>query len=66
MRNHQPCRVCGNKHTNPASSSLCPDCGHKEYINNLQIKAEIEELEAGIREREQEYCTHCNQLIDES
>lgn len=64
MRNHQPCRVCDIKHTNPASSTLCPSCGYKEREENLRIKAEIEELEAAIRE--QEVCPHCNQLIEES
>lgn len=25
-----PCRVCGEEHTNPASSSICRPCGMKE------------------------------------
>ena len=29
-RNWQPCRVCGDDHTNPQSSSICPACGAVE------------------------------------
>lgn len=25
-----PCRVCGSKHNNPASSSICSPCGQAE------------------------------------
>lgn len=30
-RAHLPCRVCGYQHTNPRSSSICPECGAKEH-----------------------------------
>lgn len=29
-RHWQPCRVCGESHTNPQSSSICPTCGAAE------------------------------------
>lgn len=44
-RHHVPCRNCGNEHLNPASSSLCDNCGPAERIDNLKRKAEIKELE---------------------
>lgn len=41
-RTHIPCRICGNTHKNPASSSLCPDCGEKQlkYIKLLKESKE--------------------------
>lgn len=50
MRKHQPCRVCGNKHTNPASSTLCSECGPKERLENLRIKEEIKQMNKLIEE----------------
>ena len=44
-RRHVPCRRCGSNHKNPASSSLCNQCGEVEYMENLRIKEEIAELE---------------------
>tara|TARA_B110000503_G_scaffold123714_1_gene189550 strand:- start:323 stop:622 length:300 start_codon:yes stop_codon:yes gene_type:complete len=29
-RTHKPCRECGEQHTNPMSSSICPTCGAVE------------------------------------
>lgn len=29
-RDWMPCRSCGKNHTNPSSSSICPDCGARE------------------------------------
>jgi len=45
MRNYKPCRVCGNFHTNPASSSICSGCGLTEYLKNLELKQEIQKAE---------------------
>ena len=45
MRNYKPCRVCGNFHTNPASSSICSGCGLTEYLKNLELKQEIQKVE---------------------
>jgi ribosomal protein L37E len=47
-RVHVPCRVCGNKHTNRASSSICSPCGiqqqlakrHAERVEKVMIKAQ--------------------------
>lgn len=30
-----PCRVCGSKHSNPASSSICSPCGQAEREAHL-------------------------------
>lgn len=40
-RTHVPCRDCGKHHTNPMSSSLCPDCGLKTHYANLQQETHI-------------------------
>lgn len=37
-RTYLPCRVCGCSHNNPSSSSICYNCGDKEYLSNLQQK----------------------------
>lgn len=39
-RNWWPCRVCGAQHTNPQSSSICPECGIKERNRNLELEQE--------------------------
>lgn len=43
-RNWFPCRVCGVEHTNPASSSICAECGAAERAARLD--AEYEEQRA--------------------
>lgn len=42
-RNHIPCRVCGRSHKNPASSSICPDCGAAERLANKIKKERVEQ-----------------------
>lgn len=37
MRHWQPCRVCGRRHTNPASSSICPECGTAERAEREKV-----------------------------
>jgi hypothetical protein len=44
-RHYFPCRCCGASHTNPASSSICNDCGTLEAIRNLENKEAIRLLE---------------------
>jgi ribosomal protein L37E len=39
-RHHVPCRVCGKAHTNPASSTMCVECGAVYYANKLAKKHE--------------------------
>ena len=40
MRRHwSPCRVCGEEHTNPMSSSICPPCGIAESEANERARA---------------------------
>jgi ribosomal protein L37E len=51
-RRHVLCRVCGLEHKNPASSSMCSDCGIGYAMENRKLKEEIRELEASIRETE--------------
>ena len=43
-RHYVPCRRCGKTHQNPASSSLCEECGPIERLENIQRNAEIEEM----------------------
>lgn len=47
-RQYVPCRRCGAIHRNPASSSLCNECGKLEALENLQHKAEMDALDAEI------------------
>lgn len=35
-RNWKPCRECGNDHKNPASSSLCGDCGRVLSLKRVE------------------------------
>lgn len=35
-RNHLNCRVCGKAHSNPRSSSICPDCGKLESAKRIE------------------------------
>ena len=39
-RNWSPCRVCGEEHTNPASSSICAECGAAERAARLEAEHE--------------------------
>jgi hypothetical protein len=39
-RNWFPCRVCGAEHTNPASSSICAECGAAERAARLEAEHE--------------------------
>ena len=41
-RHYVPCRECGKTHTNPASSSICNECGPAYALCNMEIKREIE------------------------
>lgn len=43
-RHYVPCRECGNEHRNPASSSICNECGPAYAIRNLEVKAEQERV----------------------
>jgi ribosomal protein L37E len=46
-RRHVPCRECGKQHTNPASSSICNECGPAYALANRELKDEIDaELKA--------------------
>ena len=49
-RNHVACRECGNEHTNPASSSLCEECGPACAMRNRVARVKREQAE-----REEEY-----------
>ena len=44
-RSHMPCRVCGNHHTNPRSSSICTTCGAAEAAENAAEKERDEREE---------------------
>ena len=44
-RHYVPCWICGNEHTNPASSSTCDDCGPKYARENRERKQAIKEAE---------------------
>jgi SMC interacting uncharacterized protein involved in chromosome segregation len=48
-RKHQPCRVCGADHINPASSSICVSCGIQQQKENLA--REISDYELTPEER---------------
>ena len=37
-RHYEPCRECGAQHTNPASSSICNDCGPAYAAKNQSEK----------------------------
>lgn len=39
-RTYVPCRVCGQAHTNPRSSSICPDCGRNQAENGRIAREE--------------------------
>ena len=51
-RHHFPCRVCNKKHTNPASSSVCNECGPAVALKNRRLKAEMEALERELENNE--------------
>jgi ribosomal protein L37E len=40
---HLPCRVCGDKHTNTMSRSICPPCGYAESQANAYNAQNIEQ-----------------------
>ena len=44
-RTHTPCRVCGNHHSNPRSSTICPPCGAVEGAENAAEKERYERLQ---------------------
>jgi ribosomal protein L37E len=44
-RRHVPCRVCGKQHTNPASSSICNECGPAYALANRELKEEMKALD---------------------
>jgi len=50
-RHYFACRRCGCSHKNPASSSICTDCGPIEALENLKRKEQIAEME----KRDMEY-----------
>ena len=51
-RRHVPCRECGKEHQNPASSSICNECGPAYAIKNAEAKREMEETEEFMRSQE--------------
>lgn len=38
-RNWRPCRICGSRHTNPMSSTICQACGQAEREERLRREA---------------------------
>jgi hypothetical protein len=48
-RHHFPCRVCKRPHTNPASSSICSDCGREESFQNSARRARGKEEEDSLQ-----------------
>lgn len=46
-----PCRVCGNAHQNPRSSSICPPCGQVEREANARARDEYIRQQAEIDQR---------------
>lgn len=51
-RTYQPCRVCGREHTNPLSSSICPDCGERLAEQTARERAEHEAARAFRRQED--------------
>lgn len=49
-RHYTPCRLCKKVHTNPASSSLCNECGPIVRLENLKLKEEMAEHDRLISE----------------
>lgn len=55
MRNHSPCRECGCKHTNPASSTLCCDCGALVGMRNQKERQEQIDIENRAQQNQEDY-----------
>lgn len=73
-RNWKPCRQCGNNHSNPASSSLCSDCGSsisKERVDkqyNRSLRDSLDESKKELLYRAIDYYIEngCSSISEES
>ncbi len=66
-RRYVPCRECGKKHNNPASSSICDDCGPKYALHSRIAKQEAVDFEVEEFESEDALVTlreKYNHIID--
>jgi hypothetical protein len=53
-RMYQPCRVCKEQHTNPRSSSICPDCGAAEaFTKSYEAAAALHEEECAAQDADE-------------